>query len=243
MASKNVSCKLGRQVWGGCRLSRGESLATAVCAFGGNDDFDPFAEADESSSAKSDLNSFKDSKMVNSPIIAEEAQKIFAQFKELSALQPKYNKFDVEGKRIFCNQMDELCDKMKVFTTRYQLSNDSYAQEMIKRLNEQLEEVGLTIDTMYSGLVNTTEAMKKMLEEEERLGAEVVYKEPASRMGEMPDFAKLMDDPEMAEILRDPEILKIMQKCVQSPAEFQRAAETNPKIRKILVKLFENFDP
>ena len=139
--------------------------------------------------------------------------------------------------------MDELCDKMKVFTTRYQLSNDSYAQEMIKRLNEQLEEVGLTIDTMYSGLVNTTEAMKKMLEEEERLGAEVVYKEPASRMGEMPDFAKLMDDPEMAEILRDPEILKIMQKCVQSPAEFQRAAETNPKIRKILVKLFENFDP
>ena len=92
MASKNVSCKLGRQVWGGCRLSRGESLTTAVCAFGGNDDFDPFAEADESSSAKSDLNSFKDSKMVNSPIIAEEAQKIFAQFKELSALQPKYNK-------------------------------------------------------------------------------------------------------------------------------------------------------
>ena len=37
-------------------------MSTAVCAFGGNDDFDPFAEADESSSAKSDLNSFKDSK-------------------------------------------------------------------------------------------------------------------------------------------------------------------------------------
>jgi len=188
------------------------------------------------------MNAYSQSTMANSAIIAEEAQKIFAQFKDLSALQPKYNKFDVEGKRIFCNQMDELCDKMKVFTTRYQLSDDSYAQEMIRRLNEQLGEAGLTIDTMYEGLLNTTEAMKQMLEEEERLGAEMVYREPATRMNELPDFAKLMEDPEMAEILRDPEILKIMQKGIQSPEEFQRAAEGNPKIMKILMKLMQNMD-
>ena len=198
------------------------------------DDFDPFGEADD---PPVDVNS----PMFNSPIVAEEAKQIFEQFKQLSALQPKYNKFDCEGKRIFCDQMDAFCDRMKVFTTRYQLSDDAYSQEMIRRLSAQLLEVGMTIDDMYNGLVQTTKAMRQMLEEEERLGAEVVYKEPVSRMGEMPDFAKLMEDPEIAALLRDPEIIAIMQRCVRSPTDFALEAEKNPKIRKIMEKLFENF--
>ena len=68
------------------------------------------------------------SPFLNSPVVAQEAQEIFEQFKQLSSLQPKYNKFDVEGKRIFVNQMEEMCEKLKVFTTRYKLaSGDAYA--------------------------------------------------------------------------------------------------------------------
>lgn len=209
---------------------------------GNPDEFDPFAESDAPRVPPNvDLNS----PFANSPVVQEESQSIYKQFKMLSEMQPKYNAFDVEGKRIFLRQMDELCEKLKVFTARYKLAkDDAYAQAMINQLNSQLSGIGATIDTMYEGLVQTTKAMREMLEEEERLGADILNSEDPSkfsRFDAVPDVSKLMEDPETAALIQDPEVMRIMQKCISDPEAFEREAQKNPKIQKIMIKLVESM--
>ncbi len=45
--------------------------------------------------------------------------------------------------------MQDLCEKLKVYTTRYKLSDDAYAQAMIDNLNKQLTLAGMNVDTLY----------------------------------------------------------------------------------------------
>lgn len=229
------------------RCRRGRPRPVLVSS-GGGDDFDPFAAADEGNKVPPGS---MNSPFLNSPVVAQEAQAIFEQFRQLSALQPKFSRFDTEGKRMFIEQMEDMCQKLKVFTTRYKLaSDDQYAQEMIRRLNDQLSQVGMTIDSMYDGLVTTTSGMKDLLEQEEKLGADVYstgnpYFKDGSHAGpgmqEMPDFAKMMEDPEAAELLSDPEVLKIMQRCMANPEEFVKEADNNPKIRKVVEIFLRNM--
>lgn len=52
------------------------------------------------------------------PIIEQEAFELSKLFSTLGPLLTKYRDFDLEGKKIFCAQMEMFLDKLQVFTTR-----------------------------------------------------------------------------------------------------------------------------
>lgn len=54
----------------------------------------------------------------NSSIIEQEAFELSKLFATLGPLQAKYFDFDLEGKKIFCAQMEAFLEKLQVFTTR-----------------------------------------------------------------------------------------------------------------------------
>ena len=224
---------------------RGEKRKLVLSKAG--DGFDPFGEADDSQGPNyDDLNAAKDSPMFNAalnPMIAQEAQELTDLFKQLSSLQPKYNSFDVEGKKIFLKQMEDLTDKLQVFTMRYRLSDDPYAQKMVGQLQAQMQAVGLTIDTVGTELGKTMEGMRKDIEQEERLGASIVNDDGhMSQMGRLPDFGKLLENPEMAELYRDPEVFRLMQKCVQNPEKFKTEGANNPKVQRIIEIIMKTME-
>jgi hypothetical protein len=56
-----------------------------------------------------------------SEVVRREAAAIFADFGELSRLQPKYLNFDTTGKRLFIAKIEEFLEALKVFTLRYEV--------------------------------------------------------------------------------------------------------------------------
>jgi len=217
-----------------------------------DDEFDPFAEAPQGGSGDpspqftpEQVKEFSKSPFVNSPIVAQETMELTNLFKNLSSLQPKYASFDTEGKRIYIQQMQDLCEKLKVYTTRYKLSDDAYAQAMIENLNKQLTLAGMDVDTLYSSFSEICAEMQQELELEEKLGAEYVYQDKAKKAwGQVPPFLhKMLEDPEMAKLMQDPEFLQIMQRCVSSPdpTAFAMEAQKNPKFMKLMQMLYEKY--
>ena len=78
-------------------------------AGGSEDEFDPFAEADDTGPS---LSGMKKDPIIMDRMVQEEADAIWKLFSQISAMQPKYPSFDVEGKKLFLQMMEDLGDKL-----------------------------------------------------------------------------------------------------------------------------------
>jgi hypothetical protein len=99
-----------------------------------------------------------------SEIVQDEARLLFGDYQQLMQLGSDYGKFDREGKKLYIERMEEIMDRYRVFMKRFELSDDFQARVTVEQLRGQLQQFGLTPDTMFQQMQFTLERMRSQLE-------------------------------------------------------------------------------
>ncbi len=102
----------------------------------------------------------------DSDIVQQEAKQLFEDYQSLIQLGSSYGKFDLEGKKIFIEQMESLMERYRIFMKRFELSDDFMAQMTVQQLNTQLGQFGITPQQMFDQMHSTLERMKSELEKQ-----------------------------------------------------------------------------
>jgi hypothetical protein len=102
----------------------------------------------------------------DSEIVQQEAKQLFEDYQSLITLGGSYGKFDLEGKKIFIEQMESLMERYRIFMKRFELSDDFMAQMTVEQLNTQLGQFGITPQQMFDQMNMTLERMKSELEKQ-----------------------------------------------------------------------------
>lgn len=102
----------------------------------------------------------------DSDIVQEEAKKLFEDYQSLIQLGGSYGKFDLEGKKMFIEQMESMMERYKIFMKRFELSDDFMAQMTVEQLNTQLGQFGVTPQQMFEQMNMTLQRMKSELEKQ-----------------------------------------------------------------------------
>lgn len=101
----------------------------------------------------------------DSDIVQQEAKQLFEDYQSLIQLGGSYGKFDLEGKKIFIEQMEALMERYRIFMKRFELSEDFMAQMTVQQLKTQLGQFGITPQQMFDQMNMTLERMKSELEQ------------------------------------------------------------------------------
>ena len=102
----------------------------------------------------------------DSEIIQQEAKQLFEDYQALVKLGSNYGKFDLEGKKIFIEQMETMMERYRIFTKRFELSEDFMAQMTVEQLKTQLNQFGITPQQMFEQMHQTLERMKSELDKQ-----------------------------------------------------------------------------
>src|ERR671933_1481774 len=102
----------------------------------------------------------------DSEIIQQEAKQLFEDYQSLIQLGSSYGKFDLEGKKIFIEQMESLMERYRIFMKRFELSDDFMAQMTVEQLKTQLDQFGITPQQMFDQMNMTLERMKTEIEKQ-----------------------------------------------------------------------------
>jgi phosphoenolpyruvate carboxylase len=102
----------------------------------------------------------------DSEIIQQEAKQLFEDYQSLIQLGASYGKFDLEGKKIFIEQMESLMERYHIFMKRFELSDDFMAQMTVQQLKTQLGQFGITPQQMFDQMNMTLERMKSEIEKQ-----------------------------------------------------------------------------
>ena len=102
----------------------------------------------------------------DSEIIQQEAKQLFEDYQSLIQLGSSYGKFDIEGKKIFIEQMESLMERYRIFMKRFELSDDFMAQMTVEQLKTQLDQFGITPQQMFDQMNMTLERMKSEIEKQ-----------------------------------------------------------------------------
>jgi len=102
----------------------------------------------------------------DSDIVQQEAKQLFEDYQSLLQLGSNYGKFDLEGKKLFIEQMEAMMERYRIFMKRFELSDDFMAQMTVQQLNTQLGQFGITPQQMFDQMHMTLERMKSELEKQ-----------------------------------------------------------------------------
>lgn len=102
----------------------------------------------------------------DSEIVQQEAKKLFEDYQALITLGGDYGKFDLEGKKIYIQQMEAIMERYRIFMKRFELSEDFMAQMTVEQLRTQLGQFGMTPQQMFEQMHLTLERMKAELEKQ-----------------------------------------------------------------------------
>jgi hypothetical protein len=102
----------------------------------------------------------------DSEIVQQEAKQLFEDYQSLIQLGGSYGKFDLEGKKIFIEQMESIMERYRIFMKRFELSDDFMAQMTVQQLNTQLGQLGITPQQMFDQMNVTLQRMKSEIEKQ-----------------------------------------------------------------------------
>ena len=102
----------------------------------------------------------------DSEIVQQEAKQLFEDYQSLIQLGGSYGKFDLEGKKIYIEQMESMMERYRIFMKRFELSEDFMAQMTVEQLKTQLNQFGITPQQMFEQMNSTLERMKSELEKQ-----------------------------------------------------------------------------
>eukprot|EP00850_Spirogloea_muscicola_P015120 SM000113S24076 [mRNA] locus=s113:453200:454834:+ [translate_table: standard] len=183
----------------------------------------------------------------DSEIVQQEALLIFRDFELLTNMQPKFQTFDLEGKRIYVSRMEDFLSRLRIFMMRYQLSDSPEAKQVIHRFNVQLLEAGLNTQVMYEQLEACLQQMRNIVDGEAQLDvggrAQLtlgLQQAVGQRPAEWPNLVELMKDPEFTSALDEPEALAAVKAVLEDPQNYTKYVG-NPKIASLLMKIFGRY--
>ena len=102
----------------------------------------------------------------DSEIVQQEAKQLFEDYHALVTLGNSYGKFDLEGKKLFIEQMEAMMERYRIFMKRFELSEDFMAQMTVEQLKTQLGQFGITPQQMFDQMNSTLQRMKAELEKQ-----------------------------------------------------------------------------
>ncbi|MEB3180820.1 MAG: DUF1825 family protein [Nostocaceae cyanobacterium] len=100
----------------------------------------------------------------DSDIVQQEAKQLFEDYQALIKLGGSYGKFDLEGKKLFIEQMESMMERYRIFMKRFELSEDFTAQMTVEQLKTQLSQFGVTPQQMFDQMELTLRRMKAELD-------------------------------------------------------------------------------
>ena len=100
----------------------------------------------------------------DSDIVQGEVRSLMEEYQSLVILGSKYGNFDLEGKKIYIEKMEEFMDRYKILMKRCELSEDFMAKMTVEQMRTQLNQFGITPQDMFNQMSLTLERMKSELE-------------------------------------------------------------------------------
>ena len=104
-----------------------------------------------------------------SEIVQNEAITLLKDFESLSGLMGKYPMFDIEGKKIYLEQMESVAERLRIFHTRANLSDDPLVQKNLSSISKQLLFLSTNMASMHEGMKRQIDEFRRLLEEEEKI--------------------------------------------------------------------------
>ncbi|GAB4819475.1 hypothetical protein N2152v2_006521 [Parachlorella kessleri] len=123
----------------------------------------------------------------------------------------KFPDFDLEGKRIFIQQVDQLAERAEIHYTRLRLADGPEMKDIVRQLDVQCLEASFSLKCMVEGFKQRAEVLRQMLEEEERTSDPVKLRAlreamrasfPRQRVANLPPLEDLTDEDQVA--MQDP---------------------------------------
>jgi hypothetical protein len=86
-----------------------------------------------------------------SEVVQQESASIMGEYESMNKLLPKFAGFDLDGKYIFLDKMDDLCARLRIFNYRAKLSNDPSVKQFLSTIARQLLYMNTNLDAIYDG--------------------------------------------------------------------------------------------
>mmetsp|Transcript_36887 Transcript_36887/g.82035 ORF Transcript_36887/g.82035 Transcript_36887/m.82035 type:complete len:274 (+) Transcript_36887:119-940(+) len=114
------------------------------------------------------------SNVFKSDLVIQEFNSVVSELMGLSRMASKFPDFDLEGKKMFLDKMEEASSRYEVFIKRLELSDDPGAKEYLRITNAQMLEGGFTLQAMFMGLKQSLDGYRVYVQQEERASADPV---------------------------------------------------------------------
>ncbi|KAG1659899.1 hypothetical protein FOA52_006605 [Chlamydomonas sp. UWO 241] len=170
------------------------------------------------------------SKVMKSDLVQADFNSIVGELMGLARMASQFPSFDLAGKRLFLEKMDEAGERYEVFIKRLELSQDPGAREYLRHTNAQMLEGGFTLPAMFSGLKQSLGEYRKWVDLEEKASVDPAAHQAflkefkvlwsRSALGGM-DFGKLSntDMSKLDAAQRDPMFWKAIKEIADNPSD------------------------
>lgn len=123
------------------------------------------------------------SKVFRSEMVMQEFNSIVKEVMGLSQMSSRFPDFDLSGKQMYLDKMENACGRYEVFIKRLELADDPNAKAYLTATNAQMLEGGFTIHQMFMGFRQSLGEYRKWVEQEERASVD-----PAAHQQFLKDF-------------------------------------------------------
>ncbi|KAI7839420.1 hypothetical protein COHA_006821 [Chlorella ohadii] len=182
------------------------------------------------------------STLFDSEMFNKEMMELTQQLVSIQQMISKFADFDLEGKKIFIDQMEQLGEKLQIIMMRMQLADDPAGNEFLRMQRVQMLEAGTSMAATMDGFKAELEEMRKMVQLEETCAdpttldaVKRAYRqkfEYASKFNPMEVFS----DPELMDAAMDPEAMKAMSEVVENPSRIENWRH-KPQLYALLKKM------
>jgi hypothetical protein len=145
-----------------------------------------------------------------SEIVQKESISILKDFESLSGLMGKYPMFDVEGKKLFLEQMESLSERISIFHTRANLSDDPLVKQNLNQVSKQLLFLSTNLASMQEGMKRQISDFRRLLEEEEKivdLNQLAAFRQQLTKAMPFERMSTVQKSLSMENIMKDPSIM------------------------------------
>ncbi len=96
-------------------------------------------------SSENPYDNLPNSSVFKSSMVVEDFQRIGMEMSQLASLTSKFPDFDLEGKKMYLQKMEEACDSYRIFLKRMELADDPASKEFLRYMNAQMLNGGFTL--------------------------------------------------------------------------------------------------
>ncbi|KAG2496004.1 hypothetical protein HYH03_005926 [Edaphochlamys debaryana] len=114
------------------------------------------------------------SPVFRSELVMKEFTVLVKEVAALSQMAAKFPDFDLAGKQMYLDKMEESSSRYEIFIKRLELSQDPAAKEYLRSTNAQMLEGGFTLQQMFMGLKESLGEYRKWVEQEEKVSGDPI---------------------------------------------------------------------